>query len=378
MATIYQNVVTVSGLGSVSAGESVNFWLPNGNKIALVGSLTFYYLKDGADPSNKMILYTNSISEPLFSFSSALFSSASITSPSGAAYTVGGSSTTTASLKTPWATTISNYVGIGLSPGFTLPSSYTLTIGSTTLTPVYGVSSSSSSFAGGFVIGLIPSGSSVSLNSSTATSLTLSSLNAPPTTGASEDGTTAGSFVVYATGIIGAACYSISTISSIKVSAATITSDTCSMDKLYTKGSDSVDSTLTLTFATVNPVTAGGMISIVLSDSFTVFTSSSTIQGTTCQGVGFTDYSADYPQKCVISSSTITLSQFSQIPAGVVTVKVFHIIPSSTTTTSLTCFTSVNTYHAATNGYLIDSMTSGITNAVTVAASTAAGTTSTD
>mmetsp|Transcript_15879 Transcript_15879/g.15835 ORF Transcript_15879/g.15835 Transcript_15879/m.15835 type:complete len:2183 (-) Transcript_15879:22-6570(-) len=375
-ATITSNTVTINGLSSVSAGSSVNMWLPSGNTVNSAGSLTFYYLKDGADPSIKMVLYTNSVSNTLAAGSGNGLSSPSLSSPASASYTVGGSSATTAGLAMSSSTSIANYVGIGLAPGFTLPSSYTLTLGTTTLTPVYGYSSSSSTFTGGFVIGFIPASATISLTS-TAMNLALSSLNAPLTTGASTDANTAANFVVYATGATGASCKAIGTISSIKVSAAKITSDTCSMDKLYTQGSDSVDSTLTLTFTTVNPIPANGSIKITLSSSFSAFSSASTSnQVSSCQGVGLSDYSADKPQKCGISSSTITLSQFAQIAAGVVTVKVMHVIPSSTTTTALTCFTAVNTYDS--NGYLIDSVTTGLANSVTVAASSTAGTTNTN
>ncbi|CAG9312581.1 unnamed protein product [Blepharisma stoltei] len=375
-ATISGNVVTISGLGSVSAGTSVNMLLPSGNNVGSKGTLTFYYLLDGADPSNKMVLYTNSVSDSLAATTTNVFSSATITSPSSG-YTVATSSATTLNLKFGTDNTqISNYVGIGLSPGFTLPSSYTLTIGSTptTLSPVYGISSSSSTFKGGFVVGFIPGSATVKIGT-TALDLKLSSLNAPLTTGASSDANTGGSFVVYATGAMGAACVAINSVSN-QVNAAKITTDSCSTDKSYTQGSDSVDSTLTLSFTAINPIPADGSIVFTISSSFSVFTSSSSFPLTTCQGVGLTDYSSTVAQKCEVTSTQIKLSKFSQIAAGSVSVKVYHAVPSSTSATALTCFSAVNTYDS--NGYLIDSVTSSLQNTLTATTSSQAGTTNTN
>ncbi|CAG9312525.1 unnamed protein product [Blepharisma stoltei] len=370
-ATITSNKVTISGLGSVSSGSSVVLLLPNGLPTGpIAATLTFYYVPAGSDPSIQYVLYTGSSSTSLNSASSAAgYDSSSVTSPTS--YTVGGSAaTTTGSVKvhTGASVSASDWIGIGLPAGFTLSSSgYSVTLGGVSST-AYTVSSSSNSFTGGFIVGT--AASAITLSTSTASTFTIGNLIPSSTTGTTSNSNSV-SLVVYSASAAStpAACYAIGSIS-VTLSAATITSDTCSLDKAYTQGSDSVDSTLTLSFTTVNAIPGNGIITLTLSSS--TWTTSSSAVATTCEGVGFTNYSNSVSKSCTISGTTVTLTGFASVAAGVITVKIYHIIPTTTTAGSITCFSAVSTSDGS--GNYIDTL--GVAaNSVTLTATSAAGTT---
>ncbi|CAG9312569.1 unnamed protein product [Blepharisma stoltei] len=225
---------------------------------------------------------------------------------------------------------------------------------------------------------IAPISSSMLVTHGAANTLSMDSgLNAPSSTGSLSGSGTGILTVFIAEPIIGNACRCASQSTPLRaiINPATITSDTCTLDKLFAQGSDSVDSTLTFKFTTVNPIPAGGKIIITLASGSWNLPSTPPLKST-CQGVGFSDQSKTLQQLCSASGTTVTLSQFSQIAAGSVTVKLYHVIPISTAAGSINCFTAVSTYDA--NGNFIDSASSNLTNSVTVAVSTAAGTTSTN
>ncbi|CAG9310326.1 unnamed protein product [Blepharisma stoltei] len=372
-ATIKSNKVTISGLGTVSSDGNVVLLLPNGEPTGTIAvTLKFYYVLIGGDPTIKYYLYSGSSSTNLNSGAAAGYGSSSVTSPTS--YTVGGSADTTTgsvTVSTAASAASGDWVGVGLPKGFTLSSSgYGVSLGGISST-AYTVSSSSSTFTGGFIVGKLAS--AVALSDSSASTFTISNLVPPTTTGKSSDEASV-SFVVFAASASSTTtCKAAGSVSSASVTlnAGTITSDTCSIDKAYAQGPDSVDSTLTLSFVTVNTIPGGGKISLTLnSGAWTISTSD---VETTCEGVGFTDYSDLTAKSCTISSSVITLEGFASISAGTVNVKVYHIIPASASTETLTCFSSVSTYDS--NGYLIDIIGSSIANSVTLTVSTDTGST---
>ncbi|CAG9312546.1 unnamed protein product [Blepharisma stoltei] len=201
-------------------------------------------------------------------------------------------------------------------------------------------------------------------------------LNAPLSTGSSSVGT--GTLTLFiASSLTGSKCKlsSLSHPFKVTVKPGKIHFDSCTMDKPYTQGPDSVDSTLTLRFTIPNSIPTGGLIMIALApDTWNLQLSPPFV--TTCQGVGFIDQSSTKKQTCTVTSTAVvTLSNFSQIAAGSsVIVKLLHLVPSSPSETLLTCFTSITTFDA--NGYAIDSIDSDITNSVVVAPSSTVGTTS--
>ncbi|CAG9312558.1 unnamed protein product [Blepharisma stoltei] len=371
--------VTISGLGSVDTNAKVSVYLPYGGDIttSYATTQTFYYLVAGADPANKMVLYTGTGGSTFTSSGEVKFSSGSFTSPASGSYTIGGTSVSTTLSVTPASSITSNvnsgWIGVGLPAGFT-SSSTKLNLGSNSAN-LYSAASSSSSFKGGFMIA--PLSSSMVVTQGAANTLSMDQgLNVPSSTGL-ESGAGSGTLTVFIAGsTIGNACTCASQSSPITVSInpATITADSCTLDKPFAQGSDSVDSTLTLTFTTVNPIPAGGKITITLASSAWTLKSSDPLFST-CQGVGFTDQSKTLQQSCNASGTTVTLTKFSQIAAGSVSVKLNHVIPTSTAAGSINCFTAVTTYDA--KGYVIDSASS-LTKSVDVAVSTGAGTTNTN
>ncbi|CAG9312547.1 unnamed protein product [Blepharisma stoltei] len=136
--------VTISGLGFVNSGESVKILLPNGSDTSTgyYTTQTFYYLVDGADPVNKMILYTGSSSGVTLWFPNN-FATLEVTSPSSGDYFVGQASVTTiisAKDDTLLMQDINQgWIGIGIPAGFT-SSSTKLTLGSASA-DIYSVSS---------------------------------------------------------------------------------------------------------------------------------------------------------------------------------------------------------------------------------------------
>ncbi|CAG9312562.1 unnamed protein product [Blepharisma stoltei] len=372
--------VTISGLGSVDADTTVTVYLPYGGDIttSYTTTQTFYYLVAGADPDNKMVLYTGTGGTTFTSTGQVKFSAGSFTTPGSGTYTIGGTSVSTTLSVTPDSSITSDvtagWIGVGLPAGFT-SSSTKLSLNSNNA-DLYKVASSSSSFKGGFLIA--PLSATTKVTQGAANTLSMDSgLTVPPSTGSSGAGS--GTLTVFISGsTIGSQCTCASKASPITVTInpATITGDTCSLDKLYAQGSDSVDSTLTLSFTTINPIPAGGSITITLASSTWTLPSSSPIVSK-CEGVGFTDQSTADNLKvtCAISGTTVTLTQFSQIAAGSVSVKLYHVILTSATAGSPACFTDVTTYDASSDA--IDSA-SGLTNSVTVVVSTEAGTTNTN
>ncbi|CAG9312564.1 unnamed protein product [Blepharisma stoltei] len=367
--------VTISGLGFVEADTKVTVYLPYGGDITLsyTTTQTFYYLVAGADPANKMVLYTGTGGSTFTSSGQVLFSSGSFTSPASGAYTVGGTSVTTSLSVAPNSGVSSDvaagWIGIGLPVSFT-SSSTKLSLGSNSanLYSVY-------SFSGGFMIA--PLSASMIVTHGTANTLSMDrGLNVPSSTG-SWAGAITGTLTVFIAGSeigIQCICASQSSPLTVVIYPATITLDSCTLDKLYAQGSDSVDSTLTLAFNTVNPIPAGGKITITIASSAWLLPLSNHL-ATTCQGVGFSDQSKTLQQFCSVSGTTVTLTQFSQIAAGQISVKLYHVIPTSTAASSINCFTDVTTYDA--NNGVID-FAIGLTNSVTVAVSTAVGSTNTN
>ncbi|CAG9312575.1 unnamed protein product [Blepharisma stoltei] len=324
-----------------------------------------------------MVLYTGTGGTTFTSTGQVKFSAGSFTSPASGEYNVGGTSVTTTLSVTPDSSITSDvtsgWIGVGLPAGFT-SSSTKLSLGSNSAA-FYSVYSSSSSFTGGFMIA--PLSASMLVAKTVANTLSMDSGLIVPSSTGSSSGAGTGTFTVFMAGsTIGSQCTCASQSSPITVSInpATITSDTCTIDKLYAQGSDSVDSTLTFTFTTVNPIPAGGKITITLaSGSWTLQSSSPLV--TTCQGVGFSDQSQALLQSCAVSGTTVSLTQFSKIAESSVSVKLYYVIPTSTAAGSIYCYTALSTYDE--NGNVIDSASS-LTNSVTVVVSTAAGTTNTN
>ncbi|CAG9312549.1 unnamed protein product [Blepharisma stoltei] len=243
-ATISSNTVTISSLGYVSSGGTVTLFLPIDapTKTFLNVDINFYYVLDGVDPNIKMNLYRWRLS---LGVGTDIPSETLVINP--ASYTVGEPADPASVYVTfPSITTISvgDWVGIGLPPGFTLSSSYSLTLDGVPSTS-YSVSSSSSSFSGGFIIGTFPN--DITILGSEPSELIISGMIPPLTTGLSSDGASL-NFVLYIASPPSpwaAKCKSIMNIPSI-VNGGTIIGDTCTVDKPYTLGLDSVDSTMTL------------------------------------------------------------------------------------------------------------------------------------
>ncbi|CAG9312523.1 unnamed protein product [Blepharisma stoltei] len=375
VASITSNTVTISGLGSVTSGNTLTILLPNGaSGSSLSGTATFYYVIAGGDPNIKMFLYSKSSTNNYNTDTANGISSSAISTPQNGAYTVGAASTTSSGNFQPSSSgTISqsDWIGVGLPSGFAIStSSASLAFGGTSSKATYSVSLSSSSFIGGFILGEISN--RISLSSTSTTSISIGGLTAPMSTGQTADAASNNLVVFSALQTAGSPCTVIGNVG-ITVNAAKITLDSCVLDKPYTQGSDSVDSALLLSFTTVNPVPGNGKITITLASSTWTLPNSSPLV-VTCEGKSFTDYSDTVKRACSISDTTVTLTGFAEILAGQISVNIYHVIPSSSAT-SLPCFTDVNTYDA--NGFLIDSAKT-LTNSFSVSTSSDIGKTNTD
>ncbi|CAG9323210.1 unnamed protein product [Blepharisma stoltei] len=365
-ATLYSisnpTTIRITGLGSIATSTTVSTFLAMGviSGATTFDSTSYLYYTTSSDPSIKNALYMSQITQ----ITSMTSGTTSLTSGSQtSSWGVSISSSLTITAKAASSTTSNTYIGIGLPVGFTL-SSPAISVASAMPTSSYYASNSNAYSKGGFIVGISTS-STFAFTSGTNVAMSVTGVVAPGYAGSSSSSNTVyfNLFAVTSGGVGGSCSISDATHLSGIVNLGSIGTVTCTPSATYAAGPDSVSITISLSLVTANPIPAGGKITLILSSSWSYYSS-------TCTASGLSDMDSTNKVTCSIASSMLTITKFAAIPSGTINISIPQVLPPLSAG-NYQCFTTVLTQDAKSN--YIDTGT-GLTQNVVLTSPGTAGT----
>ncbi|CAG9312215.1 unnamed protein product [Blepharisma stoltei] len=360
-------IITLTGLGPTTTSSTITTYIAVGNAGYGTYSTVFYYTSTSY-PGIQFQLYgyTETItkfSEPKYSFNTASGTAATLTinqSGSLVGNLILGSNKDLPSKN--------DYFGIGFPEGFTTSSSTSISLGGVAASPIYRVSSPTIGFKGAFIITQFTDTFKFA-DLLTSTALTIDNIAPPSRVKNSSTLTNIPVNIFIASSTIATQCTYRDTLTNYDLAVATLKEPTFSPTTVSLKGPDSVDTTITISFSTVNAISAGGSITIVFAESWDFTYVSFGISGLSDQSS-----SQKLSKQYSSSSTTLVISQFAAVSSSTsITITANHVFPPSSGTDPIYYITSIYTQDADSN-YYIDSL-STFTAKCSLTAAADAGTT---
>mmetsp|Transcript_14067 Transcript_14067/g.14120 ORF Transcript_14067/g.14120 Transcript_14067/m.14120 type:complete len:244 (+) Transcript_14067:2479-3210(+) len=242
-----------------------------------------------------------------------------------------------------------------------------MTLGGASPSTTYHASSSAMNFKGAFIFAQFST--TFTIADATSTTLAISKVLPPSRVKSSSTLSNIPVNLFIASNTVDNCLYTGS-LSNYNLQVASLSEPTFTPTTVSLKGPDSVDTTITISFSTVNPISAGGSITITLAQSWD-------LTYATFSATGLSNQSSSKTLLLTYTSSsrTLVITQFAALnSAASITISVKHVFPPTSGTDAIYYITSIYTQDADSN-YYIDSL-STFTAKCTLTAVADAGTTS--